>query len=214
MRELYGGGGFRGGRRRRSPRAASTSATCCATAPAGRRLRRPVRRPLRRRGGGRSRPARARSAGPTSRRSATISFTDAHRRRHDQPPADLATRPARRATAPAASPAPRRKICPECEGAGFVVSSDRRRLLDQRDLPRVRRPPARLRRGVPDLPRLRPRHVRPHDPGPHPGRGQGRPADPAARQGRRRRERRPRRRPVRHRAGHARTGSSAARATT
>ena len=77
----------------------------------------------------------------------------------------------------------------------------RRRVLAQRDLPRLRWPPARLRRGVPDLPRLRPRPVRAHDPGADPGRGQGRPADPAARQGRGGRARRPGRRPLRHRQG-------------
>ena len=70
------------------------------------------------------------------------------------------------------------------------------------------------RRPVPGLPRLRPRYVDPHHPGAHPGRRQGRPADPAARQGRSGRARRPERRPVRHRARRRRTGSSVARATT
>ena len=47
----------------------------------------------------------------------------------------------------------------------------------------MRRPPARLRRAVPDLPRQRPRPVRAQHPGADPGRGQGRPADPAAGKG-------------------------------
>ena len=168
--------------------------------------------------GGRRRPAassRAPAAGaPTSRPRATIGFTDA---------IDGVTISLR-----LTSDAP----CPDCSGhrrqarhpAAHLPRVRGRRLrgrprvggalLDERDLPGLRRPPARLRRAVPDLPRQRPRHVRAHDPGPHPRRRQGRPADPAARQGRRRRERRPGRRPVRHRQGHARTGSSAARATT
>ena len=74
-----------------------------------------------------------------------------------------------------------------------------RRVLHERDLPGVRWPPARLRRAVPDLPRLGPGHLRAVDPGPDPGRGEGRPADPAQGQGRRRRERRAGRRPVRAR---------------
>ena len=76
-------------------------------------------------------------------------------------------------------------------------------VLAQRDLPCLPGPPAGLRRGVPDLPRQRPRLLGPHHPGAHPRGGQGRPADPAARQGRPGRERRPGRRPLRHRQGHA-----------
>ncbi len=75
-----------------------------------------------------------------------------------------------------------------------------RRLLDERDLPGVPRPPADLRRALPDLPRLRSWPVQPDAPGADPGRGEGRPADPAQGQGCPRRERRPGRRPVRHRA--------------
>ena len=78
-------------------------------------------------------------------------------------------------------------ICPECEGAGFVVNTVRRCVLAQRDLPALRRPPAGLRRAVPDLPRQRPRAVVADHPGPDPGRGEGRPADPAQGQGRARR---------------------------
>ena len=66
------------------------------------------------------------------------------------------------------------------------------RVHDERDLPGLRWPPARLRRAVPDLPRQRPRHVRARHPGPDPGRREGRPEDPPARQGRVRRERRAR----------------------
>ena len=82
----------------------------------------------------------------------------------------------------------------------------RRRVLPAGDLPRVRRPPARLRRALPDLPRQRAGPLVAGDPGAHPGRRQGRAADPAARQGRGRRERRPARRPLRHREGHAAPG--------
>jgi len=59
-----------------------------------------------------------------------------------------------------------------------------RGVLAERDLPGVPRAPARVRRVLPDLPRIGPRAVEPHAPGPDPGRGQGRTADPADGQGR------------------------------
>ncbi len=109
--------------------------------------------------------------------------------------------------------------CPDCSGTGGKPGTTpahlpgvrgrrlhrqhrrRRRVLAQRDLPQVRRPPAHLRRAVPDLPRQRPRPVRAQHPGADPGRREGRPADPAQGQGLGRRQRRSRRRPLRHRAG-------------
>ena len=105
-------------------------------------------------------------------------------------------------------------ICPECEGAGMVAATVGGAFTLNETCPTCGGRQLLVRRAVPDLPRLRSRHVRPDDPGPHPGRRQGRPADPAARQGRPRRERRPARRPLRHRQGRPRTGCSAARATT
>ena len=72
----------------------------------------------------------------------------------------------------------------------------------------------RLRRRVPHLPRLGPRPVDPHDPGPHPGRGQGRPEDPAARQGRARARTAARPATSSSPSASARTPSSAAAATT
>ncbi len=89
-----------------------------------------------------------------------------------------------------------------------------RRVHDERDLPGLRWPRPRRRRPVPDLPRLRPRSVQPHHLGADPGRGQGRPADPAARQGRERRARRASGRPLRHRARRRRTRCSGGAATT
>ena len=82
----------------------------------------------------------------------------------------------------------------------------RRRVLDERDLPGVRRSAARLRRGLPDLPRHRPGPVDAHHPGEGAGRRQGRPADPAPREGRAGGARRTRRRPLRHDQGHPRPG--------
>ena len=125
---------------------------------------------------------RGRCAGADVETSATIGFTDALdgvticlRLTSDSACPDCHGTGGKPGTQP--------KICPECEGAGFIVTSPRRGLLDQRDLPALRRPPARLRRGVPDLPRLGSRHLVAHDPGAHPGRRQGRPADPVAGKG-------------------------------
>ena len=98
-----------------------------------------------------------------------------HRRRAGHPPAHL----------------------PDLRGQRHGGLVGGRRVPDERDLPRVPRPPARVRRGLPGLPRQRARRVQPHDPGPDPGRGQGRPEDPAQGQGCRRRAGRVGRRPVR-----------------
>ena len=200
MRSLYGSAASAAASRRRAAAAAgSTSTTCCATArPAAAAsatcsATSSAARPRRSR---RGRPQKGADVETT----ATISFTDAIdgvtislRLTSDAPCPDCSGTGGKPGTKP--------HICPECEGAGFVVGVRRRRVLDQRDLPGVRRPAARLRRALPDLPRHRPRPVRAHDPGPDPGRRQGRPADPAARQGRGRRERRPGRRPLRRRQG-------------
>ena len=193
MRSLSGsGGGFGGGGfGRRQRRAGSTSRTCCATAPAAPAAWRPVRRRLRRRRTRRTRPQQPRpQKGADAETTATISFTDAIdgvtislRLTSDAPCPDCNGTGGKPGTSP--------RICPECEGAGYVVNRRGRRVLDQRDLPHLRRAPAGLRRGLPHLPRQRARHVGAQHPGPHPRRGQGRPADPAERQGRGRCQRRP-----------------------
>ncbi len=143
-------------------------------------------------GGGRRQQARRPVKGPDVETSATIGFTDAI----DGVTVSL------RLTSDAAcpdcqgtggKPGTKPHICPECEGRGLRGVVGRWRLLHERDLPGLWRPAAGLRRAVPDLPRQRAGHVCAHHPGPDPGRGQGRPADPAARQGRSRRERRSRR---------------------
>ena len=113
-----------------------------------------------------------------------------HRRargRHRLAPAGLATRPARRAAAPAPRPASMPRVCPELRRRRHA------RGLGRRWLSRSTRPAPSCRgrgmvvddpcpachgsgRGLSDR----------SDPGAHPGRGQGRPEDQAARQGRRR----------------------------
>ena len=191
MRQLYGaGGGFRGGfpggfggaaggagggfdlndLLRDRAGGGGASATCSATSSVAAGPRQRSRQP---------RPQRGADVETT----ATIGFTDA---------LEGVTISLR-----LTSDAP----CPDCNGTGGKPGTTpahlsrvrgrrvrrrlgRRRVLDERDLPAVRWPTARVRRGLPHLPRQRPRPVRAHDPGPHPGRGQGRPADPAARQGR------------------------------
>ena len=80
---------------------------------------------------------------------------------------------------------------PAVRGCRFRGQHGRRRVLPPGGLPRVRRTAARLRRALPDVQRQRARPVVAGDPGAHPGRRQGRAADPAARQGGGRRERRP-----------------------
>ena len=191
------GGGFGGGgggfdlndllRDRAGGGAAAASATCSATSSAGRRRR------------ARSQQRRPQK-GADVETTATIGFTDALdgvtislRLTSDAPCPDCSGTGGKPGTKPAR--------LPRVRGRRLRDRLGRRRVLDERDLPGLRRPPARVRRAVPDLPRQRARHVGAHDPGPDPGRRQGRPADPAARQGRGRRERRPGRRPVRHRQG-------------
>ena len=119
-------------------------------------------------GGGRTAQQQRRpQKGADVETTATISFTDAIegvtislRLTCDAPCPDCSGTGGKPGTKP--------HICPECEGAGFVVVLRRRRVLDERDLPGLRRPAARLRRAVPDLPRQRPGHVRADDPGPDP----------------------------------------------
>ena len=67
-------------------------------------------------------------------------------------------------------PGTKPQVCPECEGAGFVVGSVGGAFSINETCPMLRRPPARLRRVLPDLPRQRSRPVRPDHPGPDPGR--------------------------------------------
>ena len=141
-------------------------------------------------GGGRARQQPRRpQRGADVETTATIGFTDAIegvtiplRLTSDAPCPDCQGTGGKPGTKP--------HICPECEGAGVIVASVGRRVHHERDLPGLWRPPARLRRAVPHLPRQRPGHVRAHDPGPDPRRRQGGTEDPAAGQGRGRRERR------------------------
>ena len=167
---------------------------------ARRRLRRHVRRHLRRRGL-RSPAADASPAEGRRRRDQRHDqLHRRHRRRHHLAAADLRRalpglqRHRRQARHQAARVSGVR-------GRRLRHQLGRRRVLHERDLPDLRWAPARVRRGLPHLPRLRARAVGADHPGPHPRRRQGRPADPAARQGRGRRERRPGRRPLRHRQG-------------
>ena len=108
------------------------------------------------------RPSAAPRKGADAETTATIGFTDAHRRRHHLAAADLRRalprlqRHRRQARHPAAH-------LPRVRGRRLRRQRRRwRRLLPERDLPGLRRAPARLRRAVPDLPRQRPRPVRPH----------------------------------------------------
>ena len=89
-----------------------------------------------------------------------------------------------------------------------------RGVLDQRDLPRLRWSPARLRRRLPDVPRQRPGHLGEVDPGAHPRGCQGRREDPAQGQGRAGGERWSRRATSSSRSRSAPTPSSVAAATT
>ena len=172
----FGGGfpgGFGGGSSGGS--VASTSPTCSATSSAEAAVAAsalPVARAPPRRG---CRPGDRHHAGLRRR----------DRRHHDQPAAELGRAVpdvlghGRQARHPAARLHHLRRRRRRGQHRG-------RRVLDERDLPGVPRPPAGVRRALPDLPRLGTRAVQPHDLGPHPGRGQGRPADPAQGQGRRR----------------------------
>ena len=89
---------------------------------------------------------------------------------------------------------------PDLRGQRDADLDLRRRVRDDRTLPRLPRPRHGRRRPVPGLPRLRSRQVDQDHAGPDSGRRHRRSADPAEGQGRCRRERRCRRRPVRHRA--------------
>ncbi|CAA9373700.1 MAG: Chaperone protein DnaJ, partial [uncultured Nocardioides sp.] len=164
-----------------------------------RRLRRHVRRPLRRRG--RRTPASAAGPPAQGRRPGDDLDHQLRRRprgRDDLAPADL--RPGvpdlqghrGQARHP---PAHLRGV----RGCRLRRGRGRRSVLDERDLPDLPWSPARLRRGVPDVPRQRTRHLGAHHPGAHPGRRQGRAEDPAPGEGIPGRERRSSRRP--HRQG-------------
>ena len=175
-----GGGGFGGGGgfdlndllRDRARLRAAGSATCSATCSAARQRARTSAGPAapgrrRREHGDHRLHRRLEGVTVSLRLTSDTACPDlpGHRRQARHPPAHL----------------------PGVRGRRLRRVRHRRRVLDQRDLPGLRRPPARLRRGLPDLPRQRPRHVGAHHPGPHPGRREGRREDPAQGQGRRRR---------------------------
>ena len=154
MRSMFAGGGFGGGSGGfpggfgggDRGRAASTSPTCSATCSAA-------------------------AAAAASARAA----------RTPRPPVAPTSRPRPPSTSPTPSTAPRCSLrlssdapCPTCSGTGGKPGTHaarlpdlrrrrhggqlgRRRVLDERDLPGVPRPPARVRRALPDLPRLRAR---------------------------------------------------------
>ena len=190
QRALFGQGGFRrpggaagdhdfsdvfgGGAPERAP-AASTTCSAASSA-AGRTAQRPAARP-----GRRDRvdaDLRAGHRGPDR--------VAAAQQRRGLP--GLSGTGARAGTVP--------RVCPNCEGSGMQTSSDGGVFSMTEPCRRVPRPRPGRRRPVPGLPRLRPRGLQPDHLGPDPGRGQGRPADPAARQGRTGRARRARRRPL------------------
>ena len=204
MRSLYGSGGFRGGGRVQPRRPAPR-------AQRRRRLRRHVRRPVR------GWPAAAAGAPTRQRpRCGDLGHDQLHRRHRRRHPVAAAHQRRGLPRLPGHRRQARHQAAhlSRVRGRGVRGLVGGRRVLDERDLPDVRRPAAGLRRALPDLRRQRPGQVRPDDPGQDPGRGQGRSEDPAARQGRGRRPRRPGRRPLRHGAASPRTGSSVARATT
>ena len=149
-------------------------------------------------GGRRAQQTRPRpQKGADAETSATISFTDAMdgvtislRLTSDAPCPECSGTGGKPGTTP--------HICPECEGAGFVVASVGGAFSMNETCPRCAGRQLDLRPAVPDLSRQRSRPVRPHDPGPDPGRGQGRPEDQGPWQGRSRRQRRPGWRSLRH----------------
>ncbi len=148
--------GSRGGSAARAGRRASTSTTCSRDrAGRGGGLRRHVRRPVRQRGRTRQQPRRP-QRGADVETTATIGFTDALdgvtislRLTSDAPCPDCS-----RHRRQAGHQAPH---LPRVRGRGLHRRVGRRRVLDERDLPGLRRPAARLRRALPHLPRLRPR---------------------------------------------------------
>ena len=146
-----------------------------------------------------ARPRRARTPRPP-RRSASPTRSTASRSRCGSP----RTRRARTASGTGGKPGTQPHICPECEGAGFIVNTVGGGAFSLNETC----PGCGGRQLIYDEP-CPTCHGSGHglsarsDPGADPGRRQGRPADPAARQGRGRRERRPARRPLRHRQGHA-----------
>ena len=162
MRSLYGsGGGFRGGGGERG----FNLDDLLRERSGWRRLRRHVRRPVRRR------PARQQARRPVKGPDVGDLGHDQlhrrHRRRHGVAAADLRRRLPR-------LPGHRRQAghqaahLPRVRGRGVRGLVGGRRVLDERDLPDVRRPAAGLRRAVPDLRRQRPGHVGADDPGPDP----------------------------------------------
>ena len=217
FRSLQSRGGFGAGhgrrRLRRRAAAASTSTTCSASAARRWRARRHVRRPLRRWRSARapSRPRARRGADVES--TATIGFTEA------LDGVTVSLRLTSDAACPTCQgtggkPGTRPHICPECEGAGFVVSGTGgafsinetcpacggRQLVYDEACPTchgsgrgtsARAIQARIPAGVKDGAKIRLK-------------GKGGAG----------RERRPGRRPLRHGQGRRRTASSAARATT
>ena len=163
----------------------STSATSSAAGRRGRRrrLRRRARRRLRRPFG------RRRAAPGQPRRGAghrVRGHAQLHRggRRGDGPAADV-----QRQACPhvprhgGARTARCRRVCPTCVGTGQVTPQPGR-LRVHRAVPRLPGPRPDRRGPLPGLPRQRPGDRHAHHAGPHPGRGQRRPADPAQGQGR------------------------------
>ena len=187
---LYAGGGFRGGfpggttaaaapgfdlgDLLRDRTAAAASATCSATSSvaAAAAAAAPAPRPVR---------------GADVESSATIGFTDA------LDGVTISLRLTSDAACPdchgtGGKPGTQPKICPECEGAGFVVNSMGGGFSINETCPRCGGRQLVYDEACPTCHGSgRGTSSRTH-PGPHPRRGQGRPAHPAARQGRRRRE--------------------------
>ena len=140
----FGGfpGGF-GGQTSAVEQAASTSPTCSATCSTGAAARRRLRQP---------RPRAPAGAGIRRRDRDHAGLPERRRRHHDQHAAELgrALPDVLRHRRQARHPAARLRHLRRRRRGGQL---GRRWLLDERDLPRVPRPPAGLRRGLPDLPR-------------------------------------------------------------
>ena len=137
---------------------------------------RPVRRPVQPRRRRRRWLRRHRTRAPRAARGADVETETTHRR--STTPIDgttISLRLSSDAPCPTCSgtggkPGTRPHICPHLRGRRRRGQLGGRRLLDERDLPGVPRPPAGLRRGLPDLPRQRPRPVQPRRVRPHPRR--------------------------------------------